>query len=73
MQNLVNRIEGQIANNPRRITGVLEDWEYQALKAGGPEANRIYGQAIERMAAEQVRADPVLSDLFSTWGRSRIR
>jgi len=65
MQNIVTRIEGDIVRQPVIIRSVLNRAEYEALKAGGREYGRIYGTAIERMAAEQVAADPALRDLFS--------
>jgi len=67
LQNLTNQVNQELAANPRLAASVLSPEEIDA--AVNPFIARMqYGNAVERLVANRIKADPTLSSMFKHVG-----
>jgi hypothetical protein len=69
LQKLVNSVNGRFARDLRAAASVLSEKEFRLGQSNPRLAPAEYGNALERMLAEQVAGDPLLSQLFRHTGR----
>ncbi len=68
LQNLTNQVNQELSGNLPLALTVLSDAEIEAAASSSGLARAQYGNALERLVARRIKADPILNDLYKHVG-----